>query len=228
MKTTFTKNTAIRLLPFLVAAATGLATFLVARYFQIAIAFSIGADVFFVMYIVMILRRMPGLTAEHLRLKARSDDLPIFIIFAVVAVVIAVAIGSLFLIINANHKHPPLELLAALLSLPLGWITIHMMAALHYAHVYWRDDEVRDARGRPVRQPVGGLSFPGGDTPPQGWDFLYFAMSPPHACAVWSSCIRWSRSSSTRLSSRRRSISPLRSAEADARQRGTKHKIVME
>ncbi|MBN9235236.1 MULTISPECIES: DUF1345 domain-containing protein [Phyllobacteriaceae] len=176
MKTTFTKNTAIRLLPFLVAAATGLATFLVARYFQIAIAFSIGADVFFVMYIVMILRRMPGLTAEHLRLKARSDDLPIFIIFAVVAVVIAVAIGSLFLIINANHKHPPLELLAALLSLPLGWITIHMMAALHYAHVYWRDDEVRDARGRPVRQPVGGLSFPGGDTPPQGWDFLYFAI----------------------------------------------------
>lgn len=176
MKTTFTKNTAIRLLPFLVAAATGLATFLVARYFQIAIAFSIGADVFLVMYIVMILRRMPGLTAEHLRLKARSDDLPIFIIFAVVAVVIAVAIGSLFLIINANHKHPPLELLAALLSLPLGWITIHMMAALHYAHVYWRDDEVRDARGRPVRQPVGGLSFPGGDTPPQGWDFLYFAI----------------------------------------------------
>lgn len=176
MKTTFTKNTAIRLLPFLVAAATGLATFLVARYFQIAIAFSIGADVFFVMYIVMILRRMPGLTAEHLRLKARSDDLPIFIIFAVVAVVIAVAIGSLFLIINANHKHPPLELLAALLSLPLGWITIHMMAALHYAHVYWRDDEVRDARGRPVRQPVGGLSFPGGDTPPQGWDVLYFAI----------------------------------------------------
>ena len=176
MKTTFTKNTAIRLLPFLVAAATGLASLLVARYFQIAIAFSIGADVFFVMYIVMILRRMPGLTAEHLRLKARSDDLPIFIIFAVVAVVIAVAIGSLFLIINANHKHPPLELLAALLSLPLGWITIHMMAALHYAHVYWRDDEVRDARGRPVRQPVGGLSFPGGDTPPQGWDFLYFAI----------------------------------------------------
>ena len=28
----------------------------------------------------------------------------------------------------------------------------------------------------PVRQPVGGLSFPGGDTPPQGWDFLYFAI----------------------------------------------------
>lgn len=176
MNTTFTKNTAIRLLPFFVAAATGLATFLVALYLKIAIAFSIGADVFFVIYIAMILRRMPGLTAEHLRLKARSDDLPIFIIFMVVAVVIAVAIGSLFLIINANHKHPAAELLAALLSLPLGWITIHMMAALHYAHIYWRDDEVRDTRGRPLRQPVGGLSFPGDDTPPQGWDFLYFAI----------------------------------------------------
>lgn len=165
-----------RLLPFAAAACTGLVVLALALHFQFAIAYSIGADAFFLVYLAMILARMPHLTAEHLRRKARADDLPVLIIFSVTAVVIAVVIGSLFLVINDNHKHAPAELLTSLISLPLGWLTIHTMAALHYAHVYWRDDdEVRDARGRPIRQPVGGLGFPG-DTPPQGWDFFYFAI----------------------------------------------------
>lgn len=165
-----------RLLPFAAAACIGLIVLAVALHFQLAIAYSIGADAFFLTYLVMILVRMPHLTAEHLRRKARADDLPVLIIFSVTVVVIAAVVGSLFLVINDNHKHAPAELLTSLISLPLGWLTIHTMAALHYAHVYWRDDdEVRDARGRPIRQPVGGLDFPG-DTPPQGWDFFYFAI----------------------------------------------------
>lgn len=165
-----------RLLPFAAAACIGLIVLAVALHFQLAIAYSIGADAFFLTYLVMILVRMPHLTAEHLRRKARADDLPVLIIFSVTVVVIAAVVGSLFLVINDNHKHAPAELLTSLISLPLGWLTIHTMAALHYAHVYWRDDdEVRDARGRPVRQPVGGLDFPG-DIPPQGWDFFYFAI----------------------------------------------------
>ncbi|WP_054310994.1 DUF1345 domain-containing protein [Mesorhizobium sp. 1M-11] len=165
-----------RLLPFAAAACVGLVALAVARQFQLAIAYSIGADAFFLVYFGLMLARMPYLTAEHLRRKARVDDLPVFIIFAVTVAVIAVVVGSLFLIVNDDHKHSSAELLTSLISLPLGWLTIHTMAAFHYAHVYWRDDdEVRDAKGRPVRQPVGGLDFPG-DKPPQGWDFFYFAI----------------------------------------------------
>lgn len=164
------------LLPFLISAALGLAILAVALYFHVAIAYSIAADVFFIGYLALIFRRMPQLTTERLRRYGPSDDLPVMLIFLVTLIVVGVAIGSLFLVINGDHKHPALELLTALLSLPLGWMTIHTMAAMHYAHVYWRDDEgVRDAKGKPVRRPVGGLDFPG-DKPPQGWDFLYFAV----------------------------------------------------
>ena len=169
-------KSANRLLPFAAAACVGLIALAIALQFKLAIAYSIGADAFFVVYVGLMLARMPYLTAEHLRRKARVDDLPVFIIFAVTIAVIAVVVGSLFLIVNDNHKHSSAELLMSLISLPLGWLTIHTMAAFHYAHVYWRDDdEVRDAKGRPIRQPVGGLDFPG-NTPPQGWDFFYFAI----------------------------------------------------
>ncbi|PLP58671.1 DUF1345 domain-containing protein [Mesorhizobium loti] len=165
-----------RLLPFAAAACVGLIALAVALQFQLVIAYAVGADAFFAVYIGLMLARMPYLTAEHLRRKARADDLPVLIIFAVTVAVIAVVVGSLFLIVNDDHKHSSTELLTSLLSLPLGWLTIHTMAAFHYAHVYWRDDdEVRDSKGRPVRQPVGGLDFPG-ETPPQGWDFFYFAI----------------------------------------------------
>lgn len=170
------KNSANRLVPFALAACVGIVALVIALYYKIAIAYSIGADAFFIVYIGMMLRRMPHLTAAYLSRRARVNDLPVRVIFAVTIIVVGVAVGSLFLIINGGRSHPPLELLTALLSLPLGWFTIHTMAALHYAHVYWRDDdEVRDARGRPVKQPVGGLQFPG-DEPPEGWDFLYFAV----------------------------------------------------
>ncbi|HEV2504228.1 MAG TPA: DUF1345 domain-containing protein [Mesorhizobium sp.] len=164
-----------RLMPFAAAACVGLITLAIALQLRLAIAYSIGADAFFFVYIGLMLARMPYLTAEHLRRKASADDLPIFIIFAVTAAVIAVVVGSLFLIVNDNHKHSSTELLMSLVSLPLGWLTIHTMAAFHYAHVYWRDDEVPDAKGKPVRRPVGGLAFPG-EKPPQGWDFFYFAI----------------------------------------------------
>lgn len=165
-----------RLMPFAAAACVGLIALAIALKFQLAIAYSVGADAFFIVYIGLMLARMPYLTAEHLRRKASADDMPVFIIFAVTVAVIAVVVGALFQIVNDNHKHSSTELLTSLISLPLGWLTIHTMAAFHYAHVYWRDDdEVRDAKGKPVRQPVGGLDFPGGK-PPQGWDFLYFAI----------------------------------------------------
>ena len=49
---------------------------------------------------------------------------------------------------------------------PLGWATIHTMAAFHYAQLYWRP-------GR-AGAPCKGLDFPGDDAP-DGWDFIYFA-----------------------------------------------------
>jgi uncharacterized membrane protein len=52
---------------------------------------------------------------------------------------------------------------------PLGWLTLHTVAAYHYGHLYYvragQDGSDRDA---------AGLSFPE-TAEPTTWDFLYFS-----------------------------------------------------
>jgi uncharacterized membrane protein len=57
----------------------------------------------------------------------------------------------------------------AVLTIVCSWFFTHVMFALHYAHVFYRDDP-----STPKADATGGLKFPG-DEPPDYWDFLYFA-----------------------------------------------------
>jgi uncharacterized membrane protein len=181
---------------FAVAICVGIAAGMIALVLRPSLALPFGADVFFAAYIFLVLREMPRLTGHYLSKNARGVDLPLVAIFLITFGVVAVAIWSLFGLINQKDIAPPLDLIFglplslfrfvgqnsgshpveltfALLSIPLGWFTIHTMAALHYAHVYWMDGDTIDAQTK-KKAPVGGLLFPG-ENPPEGWDFLYFA-----------------------------------------------------
>jgi uncharacterized membrane protein len=155
---------------FYISAAFGAAAFVAGLSLFRDIAYTIGANAFFVVYVVMMLRAMPRFTAEFLSRSAAEADEPVAIIFLVTVTVIVVAISSLFLLINAKPKPDALHLLFSLASVPLGWMAIHTMAALHYAHVYWQGS----GEGK-ARKPRGGLAFPGTERP-QGWDFLYYSI----------------------------------------------------
>ena len=161
-----------RHMQFALAAAIGIVALLLALLLRAPLPYSIGANVFFVSYIALVLALMPSLTGRYLSKNAREVDLPVLSIFAITLGVVSIAIILLFLLIN--HKgRDPIELGVAMLSVPLGWFTIHAMAALHYAHVYWMDGDAIDAETK-KKMPVGGLEFPGSKRP-DGWDFLYFA-----------------------------------------------------
>jgi uncharacterized membrane protein len=162
-----------RHMQFALAFAIGIVALLLALLLRAPLPYSIGANVFFVTYIALVLSLMPKLTGRYLSKNARATDMPVLVIFAVTIFVVGAAIISLFLLINRNDSAHPLQLGFAILSIPLGWFTIHAMAALHYAHVYWMDGDEVDAGTRKTI-PVGGLDFPGGKRP-EGWDFLYFA-----------------------------------------------------
>jgi len=138
----------------------------------LAYSISIGANVFFVAFIALVIAQMPQLSGRYLSKNAREIDLPVLGIFAVTVGVVSIAIVLLFQLINHKDRDP-IELGFALLSIPLGWFTIHAMAALHYAHVYWMDGDAVDTETK-KKIPVGGLLFPG-DKRPEGWDFLYFS-----------------------------------------------------
>jgi uncharacterized membrane protein len=163
-----------RHIPFYIAAAAGLAAFCISLVFSAPLASTFGATVFFAIYIALVLHDMPLFTADYLRRNARKTDLPVQIIFVVTLAVICVAIFGLFQVVYDSPDPRPLRLAFSLAAIPLGWFTIHLMAALHYAHLYWwPGDRKGTAKGK-ENGPRGGLDFPG-DAPPGGWDFLYFS-----------------------------------------------------
>lgn len=160
---------------FAVSASIGIAALLLALFIHAPLAYSIGANAFFFAYVALVLWQMPLLDATYLSHNARSADQPVAVIFLVTLIVVGVATVSLFQLINSGHGSGIPALAFALASVPLGWFTIHAMAAIHYAHIYWMDDETTTDKARPGKKmPVGGLDFPGTERP-KGWDFLYFS-----------------------------------------------------
>lgn len=135
-----------------------------------ALAVESAAIVFFLTYLVIIGSRLPHLTAAHLKAHADSDDLPAMVIIAITFLAVGVAVASLFLALNHTAGETVWSLALAFLSVLLGWLTIHTMTAIHYAHLFWRPIS---APGK--KQPRGGMDFPDTDEPGV-YEFLYFSV----------------------------------------------------
>ncbi|MGQ8631927.1 DUF1345 domain-containing protein [Agrobacterium sp. DKPNP3] len=155
--------------PFVIAFLAGAIGLGGALAFAPSEAIEFAAVLFFLTYLTLIAFRLSSLTAQHLKAHADSDDLPAVAIIAVTLLAVAVAVVSLFQALN--HKGETVwTLLIAFASVIFGWMTIHTMTALHYAHLYWRPATV-DGK----KQPRGGMDFPS-TKEPCGYDFLYFAV----------------------------------------------------
>ncbi|WP_291393144.1 DUF1345 domain-containing protein [Devosia sp.] len=146
-------------------AIAGLALALVAPAYAIAL----GANVMFAVYLGLVAIELPALTAQFLMQRPDDADSPVAAIFGVTVVVVIVAVGSLFLTLNDGGAADWLEISVSVVSVLLGWFTVHTMAALHYAHEYYLD-----AKAGSPEAIMGGLAFPGHERP-DGYAFLYFS-----------------------------------------------------
>lgn len=155
--------------PFYVAAVLALLVLPAAIWLRAPIAPQLTGIAFFTAYLVMIGRRLPYLTGGFLKKHAIDSDAPAPIILIVTVGAFVLSVVSLFIVLNEGDPLDPLELALSFASVLLGWFTIHTMAAVHYAHVYWRP---HGARG--VKPGERGLDFPQTDAPGI-YDFLYFA-----------------------------------------------------
>lgn len=154
--------------PFYAGGICAAITFAICLFAKPTLAVNLAAVVFFLVYLLMIAWRLPRLTGSYLKHHAARTDEPAIIIFAVTLATAAISLVSLFMALNAGGKETMLDLVLAFSSVTLGWLTIHTMAAMHYAHTYWilqTDKNEGDSRG---------LEFPG-TKDPGGYDFLYFA-----------------------------------------------------
>ena len=131
-----------------------------------AVRVLIAADMFFCVYIGLLVEQTGRLTPDALRRHAADSDegLPVILVIALSS--IGISVTAIFLVLNAATGPNLAETVLALISVPLGWAMIHTLLSLHYAHLFYaRGDTGRD---------VGGMAFPGTKTPGIR-DFLYFS-----------------------------------------------------
>ncbi|MFB9953220.1 DUF1345 domain-containing protein [Rhizobium puerariae] len=156
--------------PFLIGTVVSLASLPFLLPLVPRLAPGIAVIVFFLIYLGMMAGRIPNLDGPTLRRKGQNSDEPAPVILAVTLLAAATAVILLFQALNGDRPASLAELSLAFASVILGWLTIHTMFALHYAHLYWRPDEQRRDDGAKR----GGLDFPQTDEP-GAYDFLYFS-----------------------------------------------------
>ncbi|MGO4834167.1 DUF1345 domain-containing protein [Rhizobiaceae sp. 2RAB30] len=138
-----------------------------------------AANTFFAVYLVLSGMKIPRLSPSYLRKHAAETDEPAWVLLGASIGTILVAAGSLiilFVVVNSKRDTAitPWLLGFSFLSVWLAWLTIHTMAAVHYAHEYWEPNETADGKRSDKATPKRGLGFPH-TKDPEGFDFLYFA-----------------------------------------------------
>jgi uncharacterized membrane protein len=119
-----------------------------------------GADLLFLTYLVLTLGFIRRTGPDDLRRHAEDDDEGVALILLLAGLAVLVSVAAIFLVLNADDSSLGARL-AALVSLPLGWATVHTLVAFHYAYLHYRSED----------QGVG-FAFPGKGAP-DAWDFLY-------------------------------------------------------
>jgi len=163
----------LRYTPLLAAISVGLVVALLTLATAPGWAVELGAIGFFAAYLfaVAIAFGQRRFSPSFLRSRADQSDIPGRVILLVALGTLAIAIGSLFVLLNTTHPDRT-HVTLGLLSIALGWGCIHTMFGFHYAYEYYGtgDDAASGSNG----PPAGGLAFPGKDAP-DGLSFLYFS-----------------------------------------------------
>lgn len=121
----------------------------------------IGGNSFFLTYLALTVHLASSTTPQDLKRQAEVDDEGIFLIVLLAICAVAVSLAVIVWVLNGQETKA-WQAVMALSAVPLGWSTIHTLAALRYAHLYY------------ANKSGGGLEFPGTNDPGIA-DFLYFS-----------------------------------------------------
>jgi uncharacterized membrane protein len=150
------------------AALMGGVTWLVLERLHVPLRLPIAGIVFFGSYLVSTAIMLRQITPAYIRRRAAWEDEGIALIVLLTLFAISTSLGTIFSLLSEPGKPDALHLSAALLTVPLGWMTLHTLMAFHYAHLFYsRHPEAMAAD-------AGGLDFPR-TLEPGIWDFLYYS-----------------------------------------------------
>jgi uncharacterized membrane protein len=128
----------------------------------------VGWDIGVGFYVLLAGEMIARADVHQIRRNAAAQDEGAI---TILVLTVAASVASLLAIVGllgtstagTAGRHPG-ELLLALITIGLSWVLVHTMFALHYAHEFY---DASDGHG---------MVFPGGETEPDYWDFLYFAL----------------------------------------------------
>ncbi|HEY5339064.1 MAG TPA: DUF1345 domain-containing protein, partial [Rhizomicrobium sp.] len=154
---------------FYLSLALGIGAWFLVSGFGQAPRMAAAGDTFFAAYLLLTLAIDLRVTPDGLRSRAAEDDEGIFLIILIALATIGVSCLAIVMVLHQKHDQQPIFLALALAGIPLGWGTLHTIAAFHYADLYYARKESRP-------QSVRGLDFP--DTKEPGvWEFLYYSFT---------------------------------------------------
>jgi len=123
----------------------------------------VGWDIYVGLYLALVAHLMSGAEIERIRARAAVEDEGQFAILMLTVVAALASLGAIFSELGTGTGRRPAHIVLAALTILLSWAFIHTIFALHYAHEFYDEDI------------GGGLAFPGGETEPDYWDFVYFS-----------------------------------------------------
>lgn len=151
---------------FYAGAAGAIAAYFATFTEPTAIRLIAGADAFFAIYLALLVIFASRSTPESTMTHAREEDEGLTLIALLTMGSVIVSLTAIVLILTTSQSVEGWALAAIIASVPLGWMTVHASMALHYARLYYAEEEDGGA--------TRGLTFPC-DQDPDVWDFLYFS-----------------------------------------------------
>lgn len=128
-------------------------------------------DVFSLVFCAQCLYIFFNRTTNEIRAYARQEDgsrLMVFVLIVIACFASMLMVLLLMLSTESREAGLVLYLPVAVAGILLSWVMIHCMFAIHYAHIYYDDDEEDNTRH------IGGLEFPQ-EKHPDYLDFAYFS-----------------------------------------------------
>lgn len=140
-----------------------------------AFAWDVAILVYLLLSCLMIFRS----TTAHIAHRARELDISLgeIVLLSLLAggASLLAAIRVLVLAKDLGGSAAPVYILTGVVTIVLSWCLVHMLFAIHYAHLFYDAGE--------NDKPFAGLNFPA-EKSPDYWDFIYFSAVIGMTCQV--------------------------------------------
>ncbi|MBN9532360.1 MAG: DUF1345 domain-containing protein [Alphaproteobacteria bacterium] len=153
---------------FYAAIAVGLVVFAAYSPAISSVRVAAAGDAFFVTYLAASALLLWSTDTQSLKQRADIEDEGGFIVVLIALIVIGFCSAGIFSLLNQKQLPDAFDFALSIASAPLGWLTLHTIAAFHYANLYYFSPGGRGGRW------VAPLEFPG-KAEPGGVDFLYYS-----------------------------------------------------